>query len=226
MTENSKKALIVAYYLSKFDAIAYKNLGIGSKKQTHKYIGDILGINPNTIKNMRDNFDPYEKNSRAGWYQRPLPPSRVDVREAFLDIDEPSFLEIVKGILAGRKLEYLVENITNNSSNIDNSPLYEGMVKEVTFLQKTRNREIIKQVKKRDSYTCQACGFYYEDKIVEAHHLSPISTMDEEYLVTSEHLVTLCPNCHALAHVLLLKDVKYTNRDVLISQIRKILKLS
>lgn len=131
MTENSKKALIVAYYLSKFDAIAYKNLGMGSMKQTHKYIGDILGINPNTIKNMRNNFDPYEKNSRAGWYQRPLPPSRVEVREAFLDIDEPSFLEIVKGILAGRKLEYQVENITNNSSNIDNSPLYEGMSKEV-----------------------------------------------------------------------------------------------
>lgn len=50
--------------------------------------------------------------------------------------------------------------------------------------------------------------------------------MIEEYLVTSEHLVTLCPNCHALAHVLLLKDEKYTNKDVLISQIRKILKLS
>lgn len=101
MPENRKKALIIAFYLSKFDTLAYKNLGFGTQTQTHKYIGDVLGVNPNTIKNMRDNFDPWEDNPRAGWYQRPLPPSRVKVKEEFDNLEEYSFHKIVKEFLSG-----------------------------------------------------------------------------------------------------------------------------
>lgn len=105
------------------------------------------------------------------------------------------------------------------TSNIE---LYEGILQETTIMQKKRNQEIIKLVKERDNYTCQVCGFYYNNKIVEAHHLTPISSKDEEYKVTLEHLVTLCPNCHALAHILLSNNDKYQNRKILIDSLKEI----
>ncbi len=232
LPENRKKALIVALYLSKFDTVAYKNLGIGTQAQTHKYIGEILDVKPNALKNMRDDFDPWENNSRVGWYQRPLSPSRAKVKKDFDNLEENLFQRIIDDILfGGEDLKYndivsLIKSYEDekfNKENINNFVLYEGLAKEVTFLQKERNQEIIKLVKKRDNYTCQACGFHYKNKIVEAHHLIPISSKSEEYLVTSDHLVILCPNCHALAHLLLGKNDKYQDKAMLIAEIKSIL---
>jgi hypothetical protein len=99
MKENHSLALICAYYLSKFDQAAYKNLGYSSKKDTHESIGQILNVKPNSVKNMRDEFDPLHENHRAGWYQRPLSPSRVKVVEAFQDLSEEELRDIVLEII-------------------------------------------------------------------------------------------------------------------------------
>lgn len=99
MKENHSLALIVAYYLSKFDSIAYKNLGFSTSSGAHKEIGRILGVKPNSIKNMRDEFDPLHDNPRVGWYQRPLRPSRSNVVESFQDLNEEELRDVVLEIL-------------------------------------------------------------------------------------------------------------------------------
>ena len=99
MKQNHSLALIVAYYLSKFDKIAYEQLGISLSTETHKEIGRILGVKPNTVKNMRDDFDPFHDNPRVGWYQRPIRPSRAKVVEAFQDLSEEELRDIVLEIL-------------------------------------------------------------------------------------------------------------------------------
>lgn len=76
MENNHKLALYVAYYLSRFDKIAYEHLGFGKQQLTHKSIGKILGVNPHTIQNWRDQFDPIHGN-RKGWYQREMTQSRL-----------------------------------------------------------------------------------------------------------------------------------------------------
>jgi predicted CopG family antitoxin len=48
---------------------------------------------------MRDEFDPLHDNPRAGWYQRPLRPSRAKVVELFQDLSEVEIRDIVQGIL-------------------------------------------------------------------------------------------------------------------------------
>lgn len=48
---------------------------------------------------MRDEFDPLHDNPRAGWYQRPLRPSRAKVVELFQDLSEVEIRDIVLGIL-------------------------------------------------------------------------------------------------------------------------------
>jgi len=99
MKENHSLALIVAYYLSKFDKIAYEKLGFSSSRATHAEIGRMLGVNPNSVKNMRDEFDPLHDNPRVGWYQRPLRPSRAKVVESFQDLSEEELRDVVLEIL-------------------------------------------------------------------------------------------------------------------------------
>lgn len=98
MKSNNQLALVVAYYLSRGDKKAYLNLGYKSFSQAIKAIGEILGVKVNTIKNMRDEFDPYHDNGRVGWL-RELRGSRLKVLRSFQEIDDETLLEIVKGIL-------------------------------------------------------------------------------------------------------------------------------
>lgn len=99
MKENHSLALIVAYYLSKFDKLAYEKLGFTTSTKTHAEVGRKLGVNPNSVKNMRDEFDPWHDNPRAGWYQRPLRPSRAKLVESFQDLSEEELRYIVLEIL-------------------------------------------------------------------------------------------------------------------------------
>lgn len=99
MDDNHKKALIIAFYLSKFDRMAYKHLKFGNMTDTHKKIGIILNVNPNTIKNMRDEFDSVLDNGRKGWWQKPLSKTRLQTIEKFDNLSESSLNAIVVDIL-------------------------------------------------------------------------------------------------------------------------------
>ncbi|MFA0117058.1 DUF3883 domain-containing protein [Vibrio breoganii] len=122
MESQNSKALIVAFYLSKYDKEAYINLNFGNRKKTHAKIGQILTVNPNSIKNMRDEFDPYHSNNRAGWYQRPLRPSRQKVFNSFSDLPELALREIVLDILNKKSDESIcpiLEHISNSNESDD-----------------------------------------------------------------------------------------------------------
>src|SRR5947208_1643987 len=99
MNDNHILALIVTYYLSKFDKDAYAALGHNTHKETHNDISAKLQVNFNSVKNMRDEFDAIHENPRVGWYQRELRPSRKRVVEAFQHLDEFGLREIVLSIL-------------------------------------------------------------------------------------------------------------------------------
>jgi len=100
MEESHRLGLYVSYYLSRFNETAYDNLGYGNMLETHERIGKILSVPANTVKNWRDEFDPLFGH-RAGWYQRPMNPSRVKVAESLEELDEISIRAIVKDILTG-----------------------------------------------------------------------------------------------------------------------------
>ncbi|MEP5943062.1 MAG: hypothetical protein ABJ356_00800, partial [Balneola sp.] len=98
MQREHKLALYVAYYLSRFDLDAYNSLGYKNRNKAHKMLGNILGVKPATLKNMRDEFDPIH-GFRAGWYQRPMSPTRVRVVEALEDLNQEEVFEIVTSII-------------------------------------------------------------------------------------------------------------------------------
>jgi len=121
MEDNHKLALYVAYYISRFDREAYANLGYDSMLEAHQDIGKKLNVNPHTVKNMRDQFDPLHGH-RVGWYQESLSPSRARVVRALENLEEEQIREIVKDILSGaihrdsEELEQLLNVVTNDDN--------------------------------------------------------------------------------------------------------------
>ena len=127
MERDNSLALIVAYYLSRFDRIAYRYLGFDTLAGGHEAVGLRLGVNPNTVKNMRDEFDSIHDNPRVGWHQREILPSRRRVVDAFEDLEEFEVRAIVEEILShGPDGEYAgLESILVELTGDENQELKE-----------------------------------------------------------------------------------------------------
>ena len=72
-----------------------------------------------------------------------------------------------------------------------------------------RNSSISKKVKKAKGYKCEACSFEFSskygelgDEFVEAHHLTPIATLEigKIELNLINDFAVLCSNCHKMIH--------------------------
>jgi len=102
MTDSHKRALVVAYFLSRCDRKGYQALGFATWSSAYDGIGAKLGVPPATIKHMRDSFDPYCSPVRKGWHQRPVLRSRVQVMEAYADLSGDALYEVAQDILGGK----------------------------------------------------------------------------------------------------------------------------
>ena len=92
-------SLTVAYYLSRFDKNALKELGYVRFNAAFEDLGKKLQQKPATLKNMRDEFDPYFDNGRKGWYQKPLVGTRKEIFEKYADTAFGKMTTFVKGII-------------------------------------------------------------------------------------------------------------------------------
>jgi len=93
-------SLTIAYYLSRVDKIAVHELGYKSFREAFDKLGVILEQKPSTIKNMRDEFDPYFDNGRVGWYQKQLVGSRKEVFELYKNASDEEVAEAVREIIS------------------------------------------------------------------------------------------------------------------------------
>lgn len=99
MTDGSRLALVVAFYLTKFDTRALVQLGYATFEEAFGDIGRKMGVNPQSVKNKRDDFDPIFSNARAGWHKRELGPSRMKVMNTFDDLSFDGITGIVQDLI-------------------------------------------------------------------------------------------------------------------------------
>ena len=66
------KAVLMGIFLSKFDRKALEVFGFDGFWQAFNTLGYSIGIPPRSVKNYRDEFDPYFSNPRKGWRNREL----------------------------------------------------------------------------------------------------------------------------------------------------------
>ena len=75
------KALVVGYAMSRLDKRFLEAFELGSWNAAFRLAGDQLGIPASSVKNLRDEFDPFHDNMRRGWHKRPLRANRHRVLE-------------------------------------------------------------------------------------------------------------------------------------------------
>lgn len=97
--DKTEDALTVAYYLSRANKDALQALGFKKFTEAFKQLSKVLEQKPSTIKNMRDEFDPYFDNGRVGWYQKPLQGSRKEVFDKYANVSDSDLLVVVKDII-------------------------------------------------------------------------------------------------------------------------------
>jgi 5-methylcytosine-specific restriction endonuclease McrA len=96
----------------------------------------------------------------------------------------------------------------------------EGKKEPTTGYRVYRSARLVAETKKRDNFTCRACQFTFRKQIVHVHHLNPLSERQSPKETTLKDLVTLCPNCHYLAHFWLRKNSKYKNLEDLLQKLK------
>ncbi|MEM0143867.1 MAG: HNH endonuclease [Candidatus Parvarchaeum sp.] len=68
---------------------------------------------------------------------------------------------------------------------------------EIHGIRIKRNQVLVKYIKEKADYKCQACGFTFVkrdgSKYVEAAHIKPLAASRLDVI---ENMVALCPNCH------------------------------
>lgn len=112
MDKNHKLALYIGYFLAKFNKEAYSILKLGNQASTHIKIGEILNVKSNTVMNMRDEFDPLFGH-RAGWHQRPMSPSRIQVVELLKEYSFSQIYALVNDILISKGESLNAEEISS-----------------------------------------------------------------------------------------------------------------
>lgn len=80
-------------------------------------------------------------------------------------------------------------------------------------VKRERNASLVKKaktkfIKEKGKLYCEVCDFDFKDKyiddivdnFIEAHHLKPISKLEENEKTKISDLVMLCSNCHRMVH--------------------------
>lgn len=94
---NNILAIIVAFYLSKYNEEGLKNLGFTSFNEAFEKTAQLLEVKRNYIKLRRDEFDPVFP-WRQGW-KRPMDKRIIRTIELLDDLEEPDLREIIESFL-------------------------------------------------------------------------------------------------------------------------------
>jgi Predicted restriction endonuclease len=217
LTANQKKSL-VAFYLSKYNEKAFRELGYDGSMS--KAIDDLSiritgsDVIPNAyLKQRRDEFDVFFDNGRAGYCKRKPTAAVTKMYEQWNVMNFMEITELVKMVLAGKMEEIQkvdLEAYGKDVSEID-FEMYLNFGKETvalkkkvrTVMERTYSKKKVDMLKRLYAYRCQICGRNigeeYGVNIAEIHHIKYFSKSVDN---TLGNLLVLCPNHHSLVHAL------------------------
>ena len=122
--------------------------------------------------------------------------------EKILEEDLRRFLKYYQSLIM---LDFSTINYSKNNCTIEE-------IKKKQLQEKfDRRGEVSLAVKKKKGYTCEACGFSFENKygeigknFIEVHHLIPFASLKEgnTSLNLEKDFAVLCSNCHRMIHKL------------------------
>jgi len=112
MFSNRDKAILIGLYLSKFDDEGLKELGFTSMIEAFNIFGYSIGVKPASIKNYRDEFDPYFPNLRKGWHKRTLRDYCKKFLDNFSSLSFYDFTDLIKSfVIQNYEIEKFIKKI-------------------------------------------------------------------------------------------------------------------
>lgn len=114
----TEKLILTGLYLSKFDTMGLHILGFETFTEAFNILGYSLGGKPNSIKNYRDEFDPFFNNSRKGWHKRAMRDNCSNIYKQYMGLSFFDFTELIKTILVNN---YSIEKITQPFTDLNHS---------------------------------------------------------------------------------------------------------
>ena len=161
---NREKAILIGLFLSKYDKKALNCFGFSGFKEAFNVFGYSVKTPPSSIKNYRDEFDPYFPNGRKGWHNREL---RDYCREIMTKVEKLSFDEFYRLINSFLLDEYVsLEDFKANNKNTKQrksmtNRLITGKAAEEYFVLNYANIEPFCNYSLIDT-TNMGCGFDYK----------------------------------------------------------------
>ena len=101
MLIKNKKMMLAGMFLSKFDRKGLAALGFNTLSEAYNSFAYAVGGKPSSVKLYMQEFDPYFTNSRTGWKNRDIRPSRQAFIEEYGKLELQEFLEMIKVQFAG-----------------------------------------------------------------------------------------------------------------------------
>lgn len=93
------KAIVIGYAMSRLDRRYLEARGCKSWKEAFAGAAEILNVRASSIKNLRDEFDPFHRTLRKGWHKRPLRSSRQRVMGELCELSDGAIIELVSRLL-------------------------------------------------------------------------------------------------------------------------------
>jgi hypothetical protein len=111
---------LIGLYLSKFDTRGLNELGFYSANQAFNVLGYTIGVKPASIKNYRDEFDPYFPNDRRGWHKRELRDYCREILRQFENLRFDEFTDLVNDlIISNYEIEKVVKRLSHENKNTE-----------------------------------------------------------------------------------------------------------
>jgi len=94
-----EKAIILGLYMSKFNENGLIEFGFDSFNQAFNVFAFSIGAKPASIKNYRDEFDPYFPNQRQGWHKRSLREYCKKIMDKYNSFNFHDFSDLIKDFI-------------------------------------------------------------------------------------------------------------------------------
>lgn len=216
IADNNRKLSIIAYYFSKFDRDAMRQLGYGSLTDAFVDLSQQFGKDNGYLKLRRDEFDPLTGSHRQGFNKRNPNAVVENFHNGLKNYEFEELTEIVKTILDDERTSIEIPHLEIVSAKelmkpyaeedieriIDQRDLNSGIYKK--FVQQNRcvfDDKIPNSLKALYSHKCQICGAeampIYGVDIAEAHHIEYFSLTANN---DASNVMILCPDHHKIAH--------------------------
>ena len=94
MSETNRKEMLAGLFLSKFNTkesrAGLDRLGYATFQDAYNGLANLVGGNPLSLRNYRDEFDPVFPNGRTGYNMRKMHPSRQEMLDKYgwMDLEE------------------------------------------------------------------------------------------------------------------------------------------